>query len=519
MQVSGGLVHHGARHLPFGALAEEAAKMTPPDPPVLRPRAAENPATAPAGSARLSPAGCPPRWMAGGMFAGDVRLPDMVYAAIRHAPRGRTWRWPGMMRRGQGHCRFPQLVEGPTGWPPSQQLVGGGAALAAIAPRFAVQHPLESAQIEAALDKALKRATRTAWPRAAMPMARWATSRNFPRYDLPCHAARWKPPAPRPACAMGGRDLGRLAGARTDPPPWPGAGHRAAHGGALSHGGGGSFDARLECAHVEEAAIAQRTGKPVLLTYSRWQEHVAGLHRPPMAAQVEARADQIGQRGGMAAAVAMPSRARIWRRMLMAPARPRRHSQTAAIRWRWRARAALCHSACGIDHAPRRMGLPTGGCAAMACAARLYHRKLHRRDRRPAGREPLSFRMAMLEGDPRLAACLQRVSALANWNGGMMPAAGLACHRMGAWRAGAASPPWPPRGAANRAWWWTASRPWPTSAASSTPTSPASRSRAGWSMASAWPWRQHGLAAGLAHGGGWAIWPAVAGIAPRSRLT
>jgi len=47
-------------------------------------------------------------------------------------------------------------------------------------------------------------------------------------------------------------------------------------------------------------------------------------------------------------------------------------------------------------------------------------------------REPLSFRMAMLEGDPRLAACLQRVSSLAGWNGGADRSGnGLACHRIG----------------------------------------------------------------------------------------
>jgi isoquinoline 1-oxidoreductase beta subunit len=40
--------------------------------------------------------------------------------------------------------------------------------------------------------------------------------------------------------------------------------------------------------------------------------------------------------------------------------------------------------------------------------------------------------MAMLEGDPRLAACLQRVSALSNWNGGHDASGqGIACHRIG----------------------------------------------------------------------------------------
>jgi isoquinoline 1-oxidoreductase beta subunit len=109
---------------------------------------------------------------------------------------------------------------------------------------------------------------------------------------------------------MGGRDLGRLAGARTDPPIVAKALGIVPRKVVLyPMAAGAAFDARLECAHVEVAAIAQRTGKPVLLAYSRWQEHVAGLHRPPMAAQVEARADP-GSVAAWRLRVAMPSAAR-----------------------------------------------------------------------------------------------------------------------------------------------------------------------------------------------------------------
>src|SRR3546814_6551184 len=48
------------------------------------------------------------------------------------------------------------------------------------------------------------------------------------------------------------------------------------------------------------------------------------------------------------------------------------------------------------------------------------------------GLEPLSFRMAMLGSDPRLAECLQRAASLAEWNGGAdQSGQGLACHRIG----------------------------------------------------------------------------------------
>jgi isoquinoline 1-oxidoreductase beta subunit len=49
-----------------------------------------------------------------------------------------------------------------------------------------------------------------------------------------------------------------------------------------------------------------------------------------------------------------------------------------------------------------------------------------------AGREPLSYRMALLGGDTRLAECLQRVAALADWGGGGDASGqGLACHVIG----------------------------------------------------------------------------------------
>src|SRR3546814_13824888 len=46
--------------------------------------------------------------------------------------------------------------------------------------------------------------------------------------------------------------------------------------------------------------------------------------------------------------------------------------------------------------------------------------------------EPLSFRMAMLGEDARLAECLQRAATMAEWDGGVHHRGqGLACHRIG----------------------------------------------------------------------------------------
>jgi isoquinoline 1-oxidoreductase beta subunit len=50
---------------------------------------------------------------------------------------------------------------------------------------------------------------------------------------------------------------------------------------------------------------------------------------------------------------------------------------------------------------------------------------------RVAGSEPMSYRVGMLGGEPRLARCLTTVAALGGWSGGVPGSGqGIACHRM-----------------------------------------------------------------------------------------
>ncbi|MEC8838491.1 MAG: molybdopterin cofactor-binding domain-containing protein, partial [Pseudomonadota bacterium] len=80
-EVAAGQVRHGEQRLGFGELAEEAASFEPPEPAPLRVEPpAENPSPA---EAELAPE-CPrldlPSKVDGSfLFAGDVRLPGMVY--------------------------------------------------------------------------------------------------------------------------------------------------------------------------------------------------------------------------------------------------------------------------------------------------------------------------------------------------------------------------------------------------------------------------------------------------------
>ena len=86
----GGFVLHDKQKLSFAALVEDAASYTPPRPAAVRvqpmaERAAEFPAGAPLKFPRLD---LPAKVDGSYSFAGDVRLPDMLHAAIRHGPRG-----------------------------------------------------------------------------------------------------------------------------------------------------------------------------------------------------------------------------------------------------------------------------------------------------------------------------------------------------------------------------------------------------------------------------------------------
>src|SRR5690606_4163053 len=70
---------------------------------------------------------------------------------------------------------------------------------------------------------------------------------------------------------------------------------------------GGSFDRRLEHDHAIEAAmIARETGRPVQLTWSRWQEQLMLRPRPPVAAVLAASTGPQGRIETLRARLAMP---------------------------------------------------------------------------------------------------------------------------------------------------------------------------------------------------------------------
>ncbi len=149
------------RRLSFAQLAGDAAGETPPDTPPLRVTpAAEEPIPGQADQPTQYPRLDLPSKVDGThLFAGDVRLPDMLYAAIRHGPMPGTALARFDADAARNDSAIVQVVEGP-GW---LAAVGtnwwaANRALDAMKPQFAATGgaAVDSDAMEAALDTALR---------------------------------------------------------------------------------------------------------------------------------------------------------------------------------------------------------------------------------------------------------------------------------------------------------------------------------------------------------------------------
>lgn len=438
-----GFILQGKNRLPFAALLDAAAGYDPPDPPVLRvapphERSAEQLPGAPLRFVRLD---LPSKVDGSHIFAGDLRLPNMVHAAIRHAPVGQSRLDAHDPARAAGMPGFIRTVAGPNwlaavadSWWTAEQ------ALARIAPRFRVAKAADSTQIDAALREALRFGTADRVASAGDP-DKWLRGKfeHTALYDI----APALHGGVETASATARFDQGRLELWIASQAPQA---LRQAAAAALDLSpfdvvlypipAGGSFDARIDHDHgVEAALIARAVGRPVQLTWSRWQEHLAGRPRAPAQAVLAARTAPDGALVALSVRVAMPSTARELGGRLF---EQRSSSQALFLQSASDRLAgeglippyAIAHLK--IEHIPTAIGLPTarmrgnshgiGAFVVETFIDELAHR---------AGREPLSYRMAMLGSDPRLAACLQRAASLAQWGGGAGGSGqGLACWRM-----------------------------------------------------------------------------------------
>lgn len=443
-----GFIIHGDRRLRFGELAADAVGYSPPDPPPLHPEAPGERAGLAAieADAELAIAfprlDLPSKVSGGYLFAGDVRLPGMVYAAIRHGPLPQAElanfdKVSAIGMRGLvGVVRGKRwLAAVATDWWKAEK------ALTAMTPHFRVTGPVDSARIEELLDKAVRRGE----PRRVVTRGNGDEAMGKPdlalRYDIApaIHATL------ETASATARFENGRLELWIASQAPEQ-ARRAAADALQIDEAdvvlypmpAGSSFDRRLEHDHATEVAlIARETGRPVQLVWSRWQEQIATRPRAPAAAVLSARTARDGSITAFRARFAAPPTAREFGQRLFANARPWSAMETVAGETDPMAVEGAdppyAIPDVAIDHVPVSIGLPTGRMRGNAhgytafCTESFIDELAHRHQR-----EPLSYRMQMLGNDLRLAGCLQRAAQLAEWDGGVDASGrGLACHRMG----------------------------------------------------------------------------------------
>lgn len=444
-EAKGGLVTHQGKALTFGELAADAAGYDPPDPPPLRPEPpAEKAADFPDPEAlqtafpRLD---LPSKVDGSYLFAGDVRLPNMAFAAIRHGPLAEAELTSfeiedastrGLLAVVKGKRWLATVAE--TWWAAEQ-------ALDKMAPRFRVENAIDGPRIDEVLDRGVRHGETQRIARRGDGDAGLDPLTLAARYDIAPAAHGTIETASCAARFENGRLELWLASQA------PERARRAAAK-ALGIGSGdvvlypmpagGSFDRRLEHDHAIEAAlIAREAGRPISLVWSRWQEQLALRPRSPVAAVLAARTTPSGFVDTFRARLATPPSALEFGRRLFDNNTPRAAMEAVAGEADPMALEGLMPAYAipnvAIDHVPVAIGLPTGrlrgnahGYTCFMVESFIDEIAHHR------AQEPLAFRMSMLGDDVRLAICLQRAAQLGQWGGGEAGSAqGLACHRMG----------------------------------------------------------------------------------------
>ena len=438
-----GFVVFDKKRLRFADLAEGAARRDPPDvPPLYSEPPAERPTGAgPAAEMMFPRLDLPAKVDGSFLFAGDVRLPGMVFAAIRHGPIGRS-RLKRYDKKAAAKVRgLLGVVEG-NRWlaAAGQSWWAANKALDAMRPIFTIDTPFGSEAISSDLAEGLAKGSATRIAQIGASEVGEGKPTITRRYDIAPAVHASIETATATAWLKDGKltlwiasqapERARVAAARA-------IGIGVENVILVPMAAGGSFDARLDHLHaIEAAVIARELDRPVQLTWSRWQEMLRSPPRAPASAEMSARLGRDGSVVALKARIAVP------------PFMREQGARTLDNRTTWAAREETAGKAdplglsgavpaysipnLAVDHVPVSIDLPVarmrgGGDALSAFFTECFVDELAEK----LGREKLSYRIAMLGQDLRMVEVLQRVARLAEWNGGEVAGGqGLACHRM-----------------------------------------------------------------------------------------
>ena len=435
-----GFVIAGKRRLSFAALVVAASALDVPSPIPLNPSARNHLSGRDAPRLDLSA-----KVDGSASFAGDIRLPDMLFASVRAGPAGDTSLISADTKAGMKTRGVIQVVK-TDNWiaAVASNWWAANNALDTIKPVFRTKGRMaDSAQIAESLSNAIAkgpgfRAIKTGDVDAAIAPE---TAPRIFKADYSVGAAVHAPIETRTATAN--FHDGRLQLWLASQVP---QGARRAAADAIGIDvddvvlypvmAGGSFDRNFDnVVAAQVAVIAKEVGRPVQLTWSRTEDFMRDHVRSPALGRLSAAMNADGAITGLAIRVAAASTMRELANRIdgQTPDKARKSASGAfdvmAVEG---AQVPYAIPNIAIDHFPVAMPMPTGPWRGLANSYNCFFVEgfidelAHK-----AGVEPLSFRMQMLVGQTRLARCLTGVAKMAGWDGGGSGSGrGIACHSM-----------------------------------------------------------------------------------------
>ncbi len=374
-------------------------------------------------------------------YAADIRLPDMVFAAIAQGPLGDT-RLKSVDKAAADKVTGVLSVVETERWVAAVATNWWAAnrAVEAMRPRFVTRGGLASNRsIDKALDIAFDEGVRVASAGDVGAAFRGATVVTAEyRIGLAAHAAI--EPMAATAHIEGGR-MQLWIGTQA-----PGlAGKAAAQAIGMREDAvtvhpmmiGGSFGRKFEVEIAAQVAVlADRLRRPVQLMWSRAEDMRQDRFRPAAAARMSGRVGPAGQVEGWLAKIAVPASqaeltARVWNgdhadaAMRGAYGKSVPSAVAGAV-------PPYAFASYAIDHHPAKIGVPTGDWRGRAHGLTAFFTECFIDELASvSGVDPFSVRMAALGSNPRLAQCLSRAAATGGWQGGGVGTGqGLACHSM-----------------------------------------------------------------------------------------
>jgi isoquinoline 1-oxidoreductase beta subunit len=416
LDTRGGFVVYGARRMPLGEAAALVDPARPAAQAALRPAAARPLVGRPV--PRLD---IPPKVDGSARFGADVRLPGMVYAAIRHGPVG------GRLVAAEAP-EGVQMVKGPN-WVAATGPTTFEAmrALAAVRPRFAIEGRPAGDWIRAGVRHALGREGGEIAREGDVEAALGARA-HVAEYAVPFLAHACMEPMVAAARVVDGMaDVWGPTQSLTLA-TWAVADALGLDQSAVTiHPTllGGGFGRKAETdAMVEAALIARALGRPVLLQWSREEDSHADMFRPPAAARLSGALDRSGGIAALEVKIAVPSLSGSFMRRNM----PRLAPESD------RSNAMALEGATGLpyrvgafraEHVAVAQPVPLGywrsvGHSYTAFFVESFIDELAAE----AGADPLAFRLSLLDAEGAHARVLRAVAEASGWSAPLAPGFG-----------------------------------------------------------------------------------------------